>query len=171
MFCFQCEQTRDGKGCETIGVCGKTPDVAALQDLLIHMNKGISQYSHRLAKMGVHDAELDIWVLRSMFATLTNVNFDEARFVEYLNQGEKYLAKAKVAYEETCKAKGVKPETLTGPATTKLDSATDIPTLVAQGNSVGVKPRGDQLGNADILGLQELIVRTNSKFLVLNTAA
>jgi hydroxylamine reductase len=159
MFCFQCEQTRDGKGCETVGVCGKTPEVAALQDLLVHMNKGISQYASRLAAMGVHDPDIDIFVLKAMFATLTNVNFDEARFVEYLNNAQTMLGKAKAMYEEACKKKGVQPEKLTGPATTKLESTTDVKTLVDQGNSVGLKPRGEQLGNADILGLQELIVR------------
>lgn len=157
MFCFQCEQTRDGTGCATIGVCGKTPEVAAMQDLLVHMNKGISQYAVRLAKMGVHDPEADMFVLKSLFATLTNVNFDEARFVEYLNHAEVLLAKLKTKYEETCKAKGVAVEKLTGPCNTRLESKTDIKTLVAQGNAVGLNPRREQLGNADVLGLQELI--------------
>jgi len=52
MFCFQCEQTRLRKGCTTIGVCGKTPQVAELQDLLVHVVKGLSVYSSAAAKMG-----------------------------------------------------------------------------------------------------------------------
>jgi len=52
MFCFQCEQTRLRKGCTTIGVCGKTPKVAELQDLLVHVVKGLSLYSNAAAKMG-----------------------------------------------------------------------------------------------------------------------
>ena len=51
MFCFQCEQTRDVKGCTTVGVCGKTPDVAALQDLLVYADKGISMYAKKLREM------------------------------------------------------------------------------------------------------------------------
>jgi hydroxylamine reductase (hybrid-cluster protein) len=53
MFCFQCEQTRDVKGCTTVGVCGKTPDVAALQDLLVYADKGISMYAKKLREMVV----------------------------------------------------------------------------------------------------------------------
>jgi len=52
MFCFQCEQTRLRKGCTTVGVCGKTPQVAELQDLLIHVVKGLSLYTNAVAKMG-----------------------------------------------------------------------------------------------------------------------
>ena len=52
MFCFQCEQTRLRKGCTTVGVCGKTPQVAELQDLLVHVVKGLSLYSNAAAKMG-----------------------------------------------------------------------------------------------------------------------
>ena len=56
MFCFQCEQTAKGQGCTKIGVCGKTPDVAALQDLLIHTVKGLSQVAVAARKVGVEDA-------------------------------------------------------------------------------------------------------------------
>ena len=52
MFCFQCEQTRLRKGCTTVGVCGKTPQVAELQDLLVHVIKGLSLYSNEATKMG-----------------------------------------------------------------------------------------------------------------------
>ena len=57
MFCFQCEQTRLRKGCTTVGVCGKTPQVAELQDLLIHVVKGISLYGNAAAKMGCKISE------------------------------------------------------------------------------------------------------------------
>jgi len=52
MFCFQCEQTRDNKGCMTVGVCGKTPEVASLQDLLIHATKGVSIYAKGARELG-----------------------------------------------------------------------------------------------------------------------
>ncbi len=52
MFCFQCEQTRDNKGCMTVGVCGKTPEVASLQDLLIHATKGVSIYAKGARDLG-----------------------------------------------------------------------------------------------------------------------
>eukprot|EP01122_Echinamoeba_exundans_P010487 TRINITY_DN3938_c0_g1_i1.p1 TRINITY_DN3938_c0_g1~~TRINITY_DN3938_c0_g1_i1.p1 ORF type:complete len:618 (+),score=189.43 TRINITY_DN3938_c0_g1_i1:73-1926(+) len=157
MFCFQCEQTRDGKGCSTVGVCGKDSDVAALQDLLVHINKGISQYALRLSKMGLAEPDADLFVMKSLFATLTNVNFDSARFVTYLKSAQKLLDSLRTKYEAACKSKGLTPERLTGPALTKLTNLDDVKSLVEQGNGVGINPRREQLGNADILGLQELI--------------
>ena len=81
MFCFQCEQTREGKGCKTIGVCGKTPEVAGLQDILIEACKGISAYATRAYDLGApNDRQLDNWVLGALFSTVTNVNFDAGKF-------------------------------------------------------------------------------------------
>jgi len=55
MFCYQCEQTWGGRGCDKLGVCGKDPIVASLQDLLVYAAEGISQYAHRAAQLGVRD--------------------------------------------------------------------------------------------------------------------
>ena len=52
MFCYQCEQTSQGTGCRTVGVCGKTPEVAVLQDLLVELTKGISRYARRARQLG-----------------------------------------------------------------------------------------------------------------------
>ena len=77
MFCYQCEQTAGGKGCTKIGVCGKTPEVANLQDLLIYQLKGISCYAMPLIeKEELIDKEIVEFVENSLFTTLTNVNFD-----------------------------------------------------------------------------------------------
>ncbi|WP_270942314.1 hydroxylamine reductase [Romboutsia lituseburensis] len=77
MFCYQCEQTAGGKGCTKIGVCGKTPEIAALQDLLIYQVKGISCYVNELIKKGEKiDKDIVSFVENSLFTTLTNVNFD-----------------------------------------------------------------------------------------------
>jgi len=62
MFCYQCEQTAKGEGCTKIGVCGKQPDVAALQDLLIYSVKGLSQVAVAAGKVGVRDSEVDKFV-------------------------------------------------------------------------------------------------------------
>ena len=56
MFCYQCEQTTKGSGCQQIGTCGKDPETAALQDLLVHAAKGLSMYAHRAARLGARDA-------------------------------------------------------------------------------------------------------------------
>jgi hydroxylamine reductase len=76
MFCYQCEQTAKGVGCTVSGVCGKNPEVAGLQDLLIHACKGLSMYAAQARKLGVKDHEADIFTIEALFATLTNVNFD-----------------------------------------------------------------------------------------------
>ena len=77
MFCYQCEQTAGGKGCTKVGVCSKTPEIAALQDLLIYQIKGISCYAKELIDKGEKiDKEIVSFVENSLFTTLTNVNFD-----------------------------------------------------------------------------------------------
>lgn len=73
MFCYQCEQTAQGKGGQTIGVCGKDENTATLQDLLIHALKGVSQYEHRARQLGAVDVEIDAFTIKAIFATLTNV--------------------------------------------------------------------------------------------------
>ena len=81
VFCFQCEQTEKGTGCTTIGVCGKDPTTAAMQDLLIHALEGLSEYAHAAREAGApENAAANAHTLKGMFATLTNVNFDAARF-------------------------------------------------------------------------------------------
>ena len=77
MFCYQCEQTAGGKGCTKSGVCGKTPEIANLQDLLIYQLKGISCYAKPLIEKGkIIDKEIVKFVENGLFTTLTNVNFD-----------------------------------------------------------------------------------------------
>ena len=85
MFCYQCEQTSKGEGCQTLGVCGKDETTAALQDLLLQAVKGISIYAHRARLLGAADAEVDAFTIQANFATLTNVNFDPERLVELIH--------------------------------------------------------------------------------------
>ena len=79
MFCYQCEQTANGKGCTKMGVCGKTPEIANLQDLLIYQAKGICCYAKKLLETGEHAPKEVVRFLENvLFTTLTNVNFDDA---------------------------------------------------------------------------------------------
>ena len=87
MFCYQCEQTAKGEGCTEIGVCGKQPDVAALQDLLNYVVKGLSQVAVEGRKVGVNDKEINQFTSKAIFSTLTNVDFDPERFVDLINEG------------------------------------------------------------------------------------
>ena len=90
MFCYQCEQTAGGKGCTKMGVCGKTPEVAALQDLLIYQIKGISCYAKELVEKGENvDKDIVSFIEDTLFTTLTNVNFDADVHVEMLKKSQK----------------------------------------------------------------------------------
>lgn len=89
MFCYQCEQTAGGKGCTKMGVCGKTPEVAALQDLLIFQIKGISCYAKEIVEKGENvDKDIVSFVENCLFTTLTNVNFDADVHVELLKRSQ-----------------------------------------------------------------------------------
>jgi len=81
MFCFQCQETSKNEGCVLKGVCGKTSDVANLQDLLTYLCKGISHYMVRLRAFDIEIPEIDRFIADSLFMTITNANFDKNRFV------------------------------------------------------------------------------------------
>lgn len=101
MFCYQCEQTAGGKGCTKLGVCGKTPEVAGLQDLLIYQLKGISCCQKVLIDRGEKPAEDIIRFVESvLFTTLTNVNFDAAVHVELLLQSQQIKEQLRQAVGE-----------------------------------------------------------------------
>lgn len=90
MFCYQCEQTAGGKGCTKLGVCGKTPEVANLQDLLLYQLKGISCYAKGLLDENKQiDENVVRFVENGLFTTLTNVNFDAEEHVKLLKESQK----------------------------------------------------------------------------------
>ena len=94
MFCYQCEQTANGKGCTRLGVCGKTPEIANLQDLLIFQLKGISCYGKALIEKGQHiDKDIVRFVENCLFTTLTNVNFDADVHVSLLRESQQIKEK------------------------------------------------------------------------------
>ena len=83
MFCFQCQETAGCKGCTRSGVCGKTPDVAAMQDLLIYMTKGISQAASALRAEGKEvTKDTNHLVTTNLFTTITNANFDKEAIIK-----------------------------------------------------------------------------------------
>ncbi|MBN1818598.1 MAG: hydroxylamine reductase [Sedimentisphaerales bacterium] len=147
MFCYQCEQTAKGQGCTKMGVCGKDPETAALQDLLIEACKGISYYAQRARQAGKNDAEVDQYVIKALFTTVTNVNFDPDRLVELLKKAGSMMDKAR-------QLSGAKTPA-SGPAAWK--PAADRAGLLAQALDAGIEKRKAKLGDT-ITGLQELLV-------------
>ena len=145
MFCYQCEQTAKGEGCTKIGVCGKQPDTAVLQDLLIYTVKGLSQVAVAARKAGISDPDVNKYTCEAIFSTLTNVDFDPDRFVALIKKG--------VELRDQLKSKVGSADLGQGPVT--FTPAGDKAGMVAQGETVGVM--ADESLNADIRSLRELL--------------
>jgi hydroxylamine reductase len=153
MFCYQCEQTAGGSGCTKVGVCGKDPQVAALQDLLVHLTKGIAQYAHRSAELGARDAHVDRGVIAALFTTVTNVNFDAARVAALITEAAAWRRQARETCLQACARAGEQEATLSGPA---LDEpGADLQAMVAQGEALSLARRIESQGR-EVAGLQEL---------------
>ncbi|MCS7097383.1 MAG: hydroxylamine reductase [Candidatus Methanomethyliaceae archaeon] len=114
MFCLQCEQTAKGQGCTTMGVCGKNPEVSALQDLLIYSLRGLAQVILDASKRGIYDESNDFFICKALFSTLTNVNFDPKRISNYILEAISRRDKLK----EKIKNAGIKYQ---GPADLKVE--------------------------------------------------
>ncbi len=155
MFCYQCEQTAQGSGCTSFGVCGKDPETAALQDLLTYAAKDIARYAHRAGQLDARDRAIDVFVIEALFATVTNVDFDTARLQATLRQAVDIKQQAVALYEKAAQKAGQTPEQLSYPVEWWAD-IDDLNGLVAKGESVAISKRLDELG-ADVTGLQELI--------------
>ena len=155
MFCYQCEQTSKGEGCQTLGVCGKDETTATLQDLLLLAVKGISMYAHRARQLGAADAEIDAFTIQSVFATLTNVNFEPDRLVELIHRAIEVRNHARHLYEKASVTAGIVPGELGGPAAWK--PAPTLEGLLAQGQQI-VLPARFLTESKEIANLQELVL-------------
>jgi len=150
MFCYQCEQTAKGEGCTKVGVCGKQPDVAALQDLLIYSLKGLSLYAVEGRKVKVVDSEVNIFTCEAAFSTLTNVNFDPERFSLLINR----CVELRENLKDKVRKAGGKVDFSDGPAVFRPEAT--LRGLIKQGEAVGVKSYPDI--NPDIHSLQQTLI-------------
>ena len=139
MFCYQCEQTAQGTGCTKSGVCGKSPETAALQDLLLQGAKALGWFAHRARQLGAKDHDVDVFALEALFSTVTNVNFDVERLQGLIYKAAETVGKAKVLYEDACKSAGQTPEEYACPV--GGEPAGDVAGLVAQGQSLSIAKR------------------------------
>ncbi len=156
MFCYQCEQTAKGTGCTTTGACGKDPETAGLQDLLIYATKDISRYAYRAHQMGVRDRAVDVFVVKALFSTVTNVNFDLRWFGTFLQEAAIIKAKAQSLYEQAARKAGKPAETFSCPVRW-WENTDDLQGLLAKAQDVSITKWIDKLGGTPA-GLQELIV-------------
>lgn len=107
MFCYQCAQTARGEGCTVRGVCGKLPTVARLQDNLIYAMKGISAYNYCANVLGARDTDVDEFLTKGLYSTLTNVNFDQEDLINLgIEAGEANIKVMKMLKEANIAAFG-----------------------------------------------------------------
>lgn len=148
MFCFQCQEAAKGTGCTLRGVCGKTDETANLQDLLNYVLKGISVYALQAEKLGLNQEKVDKFIMQSLFATITNVNFDKDYFIEKIKTGLQLRDELK---SQIMQAGGEIPENLHDAALWSGSSETE---LFEKAKTVGVLATE----NEDVRSLRELIM-------------
>ena len=147
MFCYQCQETAKGTGCTVRGVCGKTSDVANLQDLLLFILKGIAHYRVQLRALDAVDHSADRFILDGLFMTITNANFDKQRFVEKIKEAIKLREQLKQAFLD----KGGKPEKITFEGA--FWTANTLEEMESKAGFVGVL----STANEDIRSLREML--------------
>ncbi len=149
MFCYQCQEAAGGIGCTKVGVCGKTGDVANLQDLMIYALKGISELGLKADEIEYKMEGLDRLVIEGLFMTITNANFDKDRFFEAI----KLTIKKRDELKSVLIEKGVNLDGLKDAATFTVNSNDEI-VFKANSNEVGVLATE----NEDVRSLRELII-------------
>ncbi|GAV31989.1 prismane protein [Coriobacteriaceae bacterium EMTCatB1] len=150
MFCNQCEQTSGGVGCTRVGVCGKSPEAAALQDLLIHQLKGIASIAMAGYEAGVSDRDAQVFTAEALFSTVTNVDFDPEHLAEVIRTGDAVKRSLRAAVEA---AGGAIDESKPGVTFTPADT---LAGLIEQGEQVGHFPDAER--DEDVRALQQTAV-------------
>lgn len=149
MFCYQCQEAAGGKGCTKVGMCGKTSEVANLQDLMIYGLKGLSELGVKADEIGYKMEGLDRLIIEGLFMTITNANFDKDRFFE----GIKLVLKKRDELKSILEEKGVDLQGLKDAATFTVNSNDEI---VFKSNSAEVSVLATE--NEDVRSLRELII-------------
>ena len=156
MFCYQCQETSKGTGCTSIGVCGKTAKTSGLQDLLVHIDKGVAAYSSVLRKAGkakeLLEGQVNKYLVNSLFITITNANFDDAMILDEIRAGLKLREELKAL----CSAEELKSVEKYGAEVLNwyYESDEDLLNYSMKLDVVGIL----RTANEDVRSLRELIV-------------
>ncbi len=157
MFCVQCEhtiRTPQGNGCSFArGMCGKTSEVSDLQDMLVHLLQAVSTYAVAARKVGIINAEIDAYVPQAFFSTLTNVNFDAERIIDFSRRADNYRNELRAVYEASCLAQGVSAEPLPPAAHYRLPEAKTV--MLSDAMSFTLNRQRNEVGD-DVIGLRLL---------------
>ncbi|BDA68159.1 hydroxylamine reductase [Rivularia sp. IAM M-261] len=147
MFCEQCEQTASGQGCHQWGACGKSPEVNGVHDLLIYCLRGLAPVALGAHKLGISTHNIDVFTCEAMFATMTNVNFDQKRLNDYVRRAIAYREQLKLQIQQA-----------TGVAQTWSDISCYQPnfddSLAEQGQDITLKFISQSGTNVDIFSLK-----------------
>lgn len=146
MFCYQCQETAGCKGCTIKGVCGKDDTLAKLQDLLVYVVKGIAVVNERANAVNVNDKEVDKFIIESLFATITNANWDKKFFINKVSEG----LRLREGLKEKVKSNNGDLENLAEAAIWYSEDETE---MMAKSEKVGVL----STENEDIRSLREMI--------------
>ena len=144
MFCYQCSQTVNGEGCTVAGVCGKTETLARLQDNIIFALKGIAAYAYQMREFGETDEEIDAFIEKGLYTTLTNVNFDVQSHIDMALEAGQINIKAMAGLKKAHIENYGEPE----------------PAVVERGASKG---HGILVTGHDLKVLEELLKQTEGK--------
>lgn len=159
MFCIQCEQTIQspaGNGCQYAqGMCGKTAETSDLQDILVYALQGLADYADKVRQFDLRFEDIDTFIPQAFFATLTNVNFDSERIMEYIQTTKQYRERLKNIYVAACQQRNLTPETLVPAA--YFDIADTLEALLAQAEQTAVNRGKDQVSE-DVIGLRLLCI-------------
>jgi hydroxylamine reductase len=156
MMCRQCEQTAQGTGCSVHGVCGKDPESALLQDLLVYVLCGIAVYGQKARELQVKCDALETFIAEGLFSTITNVNFDPARIQELILKACKYRDTIKNTFLEAYKAQNGKDFADSLPAAADFTVAASREAMLEAARNISLIARPGI--NEDIQSLREVLL-------------
>lgn len=152
MFCFQCQETAKNSGCTIKGVCGKPEETANIQDMLLFVLRGMGFYGQHLKELGQPDRTHDEFVLKGLFATITNANWANSRFVAMIEEGLKRRDSMKIAFLAAYRTKtGHDYKDAIPDEATWTGTAADF---AEKAKSVGIQ----RTGNEDVRSLREMLI-------------
>jgi len=155
MFCRQCEQAAKGQACTISGICGKKPEVATLQDLLVYALEGISLYANLAHGLNIKDKDSDIFVTDGLFTTVTNVNFSSEKIAELIYKAYETKERIKKLFLQEYKNNTGKDFTTKLPAAADFKPQNSIDKLIEQGKSAQVISANIDI---DIQSLREVLL-------------
>lgn len=155
MFCRQCEQAAKGKACTINGICGKKPEVAILQDLLVYTLEGISVYANLARDLGIKDKDADMFVAEGLFTTVTNVNFSSEKIAELVYKACEIKEKIKKLFLQEYKNKNGNNFTANLPAPADFKPQNSLEALIEQGKSKQIISENI---DKDIQSLREILL-------------